>query len=326
MKIIRISVIATLLVLAMQITRAQYPPAAGQAGSTAIRNDSSILVAWATHCEVIRGPMDISLPGGGNASFGEPEQATGFAEGNPSLVVSLGDGGSALLTFDGKIYNGPGPDFAVFENSFSDDFLELAFVEVSSNGTDFFRFPSVSLTNNATQVGTFGTIDPTKIHNLAGKYRGGYGTPFDLEELRDTPGLDVNAVTHIRIIDVVGCIQPPYASLDSEGHIINDPWPTPFPSGGFDLDGIGVIHLSANGFPNKTCGISAFYNPVGRYISFTQPVTGILKAQVFSLTGQLLASYSGEQGKIYLTNLPRGIYLVKIISDLNAQTLKIVAN
>jgi hypothetical protein len=33
-----------------------------------------------------------------------------------------------------------------------------------------------------------------------------------------------------------------YASCDSQGHQINDPWPTPFPTGGFDLDAVGVIH------------------------------------------------------------------------------------
>ena len=33
-----------------------------------------------------------------------------------------------------------------------------------------------------------------------------------------------------------------YASYDSQGNIINDPFPTPFETGGFDLDAIGVIH------------------------------------------------------------------------------------
>jgi len=51
-------------------------------------------------------------------------------------IVSLGDSGVADVTFAGAIYNGPGADFAVFENGFlnatndSLAFLELAFVEV----------------------------------------------------------------------------------------------------------------------------------------------------------------------------------------------------
>jgi hypothetical protein len=52
-------------------------------------------------------------------------------------------------------------------------------------------------------------LDSTNIHNLAGKHLKGYGTQFDLEELKDVSAvLDVNSVTHIRIIDVVGFVEP----------------------------------------------------------------------------------------------------------------------
>ncbi len=219
-----------------------YPPAAGQSGSTAIYKDDPCFVAWATGCEVVRGPMDISNPSAGDASCGLPEDAIGKAEGTSYDVVSLGDGGYATLTFDAPIWDGPGWDFAVFENGFSDTFLELAFVEVSSDGVNFFRFDSVSLTQTDTQVGGFGALDPTNIHNLAGKYRQGYGTPFDLSELANTPGLDINHITHVRVIDVVGSIDDAYCRYDSQGHKINDPWPTPFSSSGFDLDAVGVIN------------------------------------------------------------------------------------
>jgi hypothetical protein len=37
-----------------------------------------------------------------------------------------------------------------------------------------------------------------------------------------------------------------FATKDVNGHKINDPWPTPFPSSGFDLDAVGVIHTLAN--------------------------------------------------------------------------------
>lgn len=320
---LRTRVLVILCLLAFKASLAQYPPAAGQAGSTAVRNDSSIIVGWATHCEVVRGPMDISSPEGGLASFGTPEAAIGFAEGNPSGVVSLGDGGSATLTFGGVIYNGPGPDFVVFENSFSDTFLELAFVEVSSNGEDFFRFPAISLTDTTQQVGSFGTLDPTKIHNLAGKYRAGFGTPFDLEDLRDTPGLDVNAITHVKIVDVVGCIQCPFASRDSQGRLINDPWPTPFPSSGFDLDGVGVIHLSAHGVSHSGKASLARFDPASRclFLPMQQVPSHI---EVFSLMGMKVASFTAHTDKIYLTDLRRGIYVVKLYSGPTHQTLKIV--
>ena len=72
------------------------------------------------------------------------------------------------------------------------------------------------------------SVNATEIYNLAGKYRAQFGTPFDLEELTGITGLDVNNVTHVKIIDVVGSLNESYASYDSQGNIINDPFPTPF--------------------------------------------------------------------------------------------------
>ena len=322
---IRIRVLISLWVLFIgQALKAQFPPAAGQVGSTAIRNDSNAIVAWATHCIVHRGPIDVSSPEGGSASYGSPEWAIGFAEGNPSQVVSLGDGGSATLTFEGLIYNGPGPDFVVFENGFSDEFLELAFVEVSSNGENFYRFPAISLTDTSLQIGPFGTLDPTKIHNLAGKYRAGYGTPFDLDDVSNIPGLDVNAITHVRIIDVIGCINTPFLTRDSQGHIINDPWPTPFPSSGFDLDGVGAIHLSANILSEIRGKNHLLYNARYRCISDNNYPSKFMQADIFTLTGNLLGTFKGEEGKICLPELPRGVYLVKVLLGNYTQILKII--
>ncbi len=219
-----------------------YDGAAGTPGSKAIAANDPRFVEWASGATINRGLMDIAKPTGGYASYGTASSALGASNSN---VVSLGDGGSAILTFDKVIGNGEGADFAVFENGFSDTFLELGFVEVSSNGTDFFRFDSVSLTQTSTQVGGFGTLDPTNLNNLAGKYRAGYGTGFDLAELAGrSPLLDVNNVKFVKIIDVIGTINPTYASRDSLGNIINDPYSTPFASGGFDLDAVGVIHTA----------------------------------------------------------------------------------
>ncbi len=223
-------------------TAGPYPPAAGQPGSSAIHMDDPSFRGWATGIEVVRGSQDISDPYAPDAGFGSGELALGKASGDALDAISLGDNGAATLTFDSPIVNGPGYDFAVFENGFSDDFLELAFVEVSTNGVDFFRFDSVSLTPVDKQVAGFGTLDPTDLDNLAGKYRQGYGTPFDVEELAGTPGLDINRIWYVRIVDVVGSIDELYASYDSLDNKINDPWPTPFESCGFDLEAVGVIH------------------------------------------------------------------------------------
>ncbi len=220
-----------------------YAPPVGEPNSTAIHMDDPNFVAWATGIVVQRGYIRIDNPGLGYVSYGSDANALGKADGGSYDVVTLGDGGTATLTFDYPIANKQGYDFAVFENAITDTFLELGYVEVSSDGINFFDFNSVSLTQTTTQVAGFGSVDTTDVNNLAGKYLQGYGTPFDLEELADVNSLlDVNYITHVRITDVVGCIQDTYARYDSQGNKINDPWPTPFPTGGFDLDAVGVIH------------------------------------------------------------------------------------
>lgn len=209
-----------------------YSPAADQAGSTAVSKDSTDIVQWAAGYQNYQPGSNVA------ADFKTPEKALGKAVGSSFDIVSLGDQGRITLSFSGVIRNGPGWDFAVFENSFSDTFLELAFVEVSSNGNDFYRFPSFSFT--ASPVGGFGTVDPTNIDGLAGKYRQGFGTPFDLDLFKNVPGLNVNSISHIRVVDVKG----DGSELDSLFSPIYDPSPTTG-SGGFDLDAIGVRYYVA---------------------------------------------------------------------------------
>lgn len=259
------SILTTLLFCVTSLTAvAQFAPPAGQAGSTALHKDSSIFVSWANYCSVQRGYQDISNPSMGLVSYGDSSMALGAP--NSPNVVSLGDGGQAVLAFETPIVNGPGPDFAVFENSFVDTFLELAYVEVSSDGINFHRFPAVSNTQDTVQVTTFGGLDATKLYNLAGKYIGNYGTPFDLEELIGIAGLDVNQVTHVRIIDVVGCIQDSFARYDKNNNKINDPWRTDFFTGGFDLDAVGVINTWPTSVATQTkkakLQLNVFPNPL----------------------------------------------------------------
>ena len=227
---------------------AQFAPAQDQPGTTAMHADSSAFVAWATGCVAEPGPMNITNPDAGMAGSGWPaSNVIGYPEGTMG-VTCLGDGGMATVTFRSPICNREGPDFAVFENGFENAqapgywFLELGFVEVSSDGENFFRFPAYSNTQALTQLGGMGCIDPSQIHNLASKYGAMYGTPFELDEVPDDPLLDKEHITHVRIVDVVGCIDPEYATYDCQGNPVNDPWPTPFASGGMDLDAVGVIH------------------------------------------------------------------------------------
>lgn len=268
---------------------AQFPGGVGTPGTTAIHKDSSIFIAWATQCTVTRGYADIANPSLGNVSFGHDTLALGKAN---NQVVSLGDRGSAVLSFALPVKDGAGFDFAVFENAFNDTFLELAVVEVSSDGVNYFRFPAYSNTQTTTQVGPFdNTGDATKIHNLAGKYRVLYGTPFDIAEIPDNPLLDKNNIRYIKIIDVVGSINPAYATYDVQNNPINDPYPTAFATGGFDLDAVGVIHVNTQSSITETF----FQNHVHVY-----PNPCINELYIDGIQSEMHLQITDMQGKIYV--------------------------
>lgn len=296
---------------------AQYPPAAGIPGSTAIAYDSICFIDWASSCTVFRGFINIADTtatdlGFNRASYGIETDATGIAD---NLVVSLGDSGYADLYFSIPLADGPGFDFAVFENSFTDTFLELAFVEVSSDGENFFRVPSYSLTDTTVQTASFGNTNPEKIHNLGGKYRQYYGTPFDLSDVADNPFLRKDSVTVIRIIDVVGSIDPQFAQRDAEGRIINDPYPTAFASGGFDLDAVGVIHNRSNTamaeFQNN---IRVFPNPVSSVLYWT----GSDEVRIFSADGQTIFEGTENDNFFDFSEMVPGLYFLKALNSATA--------
>ncbi len=285
---------------------------AGSEGCNAVAADSSAIVAWATACTVDLGPQNISVEGSPLVSYRTADEAVGPCNMTDNLsVVSLGDGGSATLTFAQPIADGPGPDFAVFENSWGDYFLELAFVEVSSDGERFVRFPATSLTQTNTQV--VSSVDPTFINNLAGKFRMGYGTPFDLSELRDSTGIDLNAITHVRVVDVVGSIDPQYATYDAFGHIVNDPWPTDSYSGGFDLDGIGVINVAGNGIDDvDATSISIYPNPTADLLNISTNTAAT--AELYDFSGRLMMEFDVRKSNstIDISALPAGVYMLRM--------------
>jgi hypothetical protein len=256
--------------------------------------DSSAFRAWVSGCNVELGYINfvdtsVYFMGSNIAAYGFPEDATGPPD---NFVISIGDRGVATLALPAPMFDSTGPDFAVFENGFGDEFLELAYVEVSSNGIDFVRFPSVSLTPETPQVMTFDTLETTLIHNLAGKYRVFYGTPFDLSDLKDSLAVDLSAVTHIRIIDVGGCILPGYESFDAQGHVINDPWPTPFNTGGFDLDAVGIIHIEAQAIPTtyETVPIRIYPNPVHNIVHIEHSFHSSVQLTITDSFGNVLLS------------------------------------
>ena len=265
---------------------AQFDPPAGQPGSLAIHVSSPLFIDWANSVVIERGLQQAGVDSLGFVASGLDYYATGKAGENP--VVSLGDGGRATVQFLHTLRNGAGADFAVFENSFDGQFLELAFVEVSSDGQNFFRFPATSLTDTTSQISGFSYLDAKNLNNLAGKHAMLYGTPFDLEELTGIAELDVAAITHVRIVDVVGSIDPAFCSRDAAGRKVNDPFPTPFISAGFDLDAVGVIHNN---------------DPAGLAFSDVQYPVSIFPQPAESACHIFISESSGKQVDVFLYTL-----------------------
>lgn len=286
------------LFLAFRLVAQPFDPPADQAGSLAIPQNSSAIKLWASGiAEVKRGFKNIADTASGKVSNGSAENALGPAL--QSGVFSLGDGGFVTLRFPAPLIDASGPDLAVFENAFSDEFLELALVEVSSNGTDFYAFPARSETSASVQKGPFDTLNARNLYNLAGKYRAGFGTGFDLAELAGRPGLDVQDIRFVRVRDVVGSIMPQFSSLDALGNIINDPWPTAFESGGFDLDAVAALHIREDRAP------LVWPNVLSREDGFAYHSGSSEDLLLYNSNGRLMATYPSGNGSS--ARLPSGI-------------------
>jgi len=232
-----------------------------------------IFKGWATAV------ADYQPAPGVDALWTDPDNALGPATGDRLNSVSLGDlnrqqiddgrpPGRITLSFDEPIRQQAGYEFVVFENGFTSDvsletgsvaglmFAELGYVEVSTNGVDFARFPAVSLTPEA--VGSYGTIEISNVYNLAGKHPNGTGTPFDLQEIAGEPNVvaglvDINDIRYVRIVDIPGggdfydqataYIDPSGGTMPenySDIHPVYDAWVT-FGSGGVDIEAVGVL-------------------------------------------------------------------------------------
>lgn len=236
-----------------------------------------IFRGWAT------GVVSYSPAPGVDSQWSNASKALGAATGSNTDIVSLGDldqeqidagepAGYIVLSFIETIRDRGGYDFAVFENGFISNyntsggsvagemFAELGYVEVSSDGINFARFPAVSLT--AGVVGAYGTLEISDVFGLAGKHPNAsgvcIGTPFDLNDIADDPNVvlgivDINNINYVRIVDIPGSGNfndeavkhinpnswPSWSNFDAN-HPIYDAWVT-WGSGGLDLEAIGVL-------------------------------------------------------------------------------------
>ncbi len=265
----------------------QFGGSSTTAGNVAVGYQDGKIKAWATGYENYNvGTIENQV----DDKWRTPENLIGAVTStDPTVkVCSLGNGGSITLKFATGIGNGSGIDFAVFENGFDQNYLELAFVEVSSNGRDFVRFPNFYLGTERIyewlQDG-YNDVMPTDVYNLASKYESGVGHGFDLQELvyakeyisssecaftedfknsfltaYDT--LDLNNVQYVRIIDIYGDGN----TKDSIGHAIYDPTGDQRSSPGVDLKGVAVLNMATVPEPAQwamifgviTLGIVAF--------------------------------------------------------------------
>lgn len=243
------------ILLAVGGTAVHAGPYSGPADTTnaidpAIPSSSPLFVEWANAIDSSRTQFaprgSSSISDTGFNSLGDLDEAEIAAGNSPGFLT---------VTFPRGVRNGVGADFAVFENAFiypGAPYLnaELAYVEVSSNGVEFARFPSIS--TNTSYEGDFGQgfggFDTTNIYNLAGKHASGFGTPFDLDDLAAdglvTGGMvDLEDIQYVRLVDIPGN----GAFLDSMDHPILDAWLTTGTTGGFDFrlpagQGVGVLH------------------------------------------------------------------------------------
>jgi len=213
-----------------------------------------LFYAWASNCASYRPAPGVET------AWTNTARCLGPATGDHFDVISLGDldagqiasnvpPGAITVSFGRPFADRPGADFAVFENGFgtsNEVYAELAYVEVSSDGTNFARFSAESRTEGL--LGPYATVAATNVCNLAGKHLnnpgdGGrcWGTPFDLADLMSDPLVKAGTVSLtniacVRLVDIPGS----GAFQDAEGRPIYDSWPT-YASGGFDLEAVGLI-------------------------------------------------------------------------------------
>ncbi|MEL6428135.1 MAG: hypothetical protein AAFU73_13590 [Planctomycetota bacterium] len=187
----------------------------------------------------------------------------GFSGGSLD-VLTLGTGGDVTLGFDVTITDGPGADFTVFENGFAFStgvFAEVAFVEVSTDGTTFARFPTRYF-GDPGPLPAFGTVKFAGFEGLAGGLPGianvdnnsispfdpvvSGGEAFDLAELENVPevvsgAVDPAEIHFVRLVDMVAGTE-----TDSVGNLI---WDNGGPAGNADIDAVAVIQHQGNQSP-----------------------------------------------------------------------------
>jgi hypothetical protein len=246
--------------------------------------------------------------GGGNFDtanvLGGP-QGGGFNSG-ALHILTLGVGGSVTLAFDVTITDGPGADLTVFENGFvfgGGTFSEVAFVEVSTDGVAFARFPTryAGLAGPQAPFGAqpFGTFSGLTggLPGLANVFTNAIdpfdpvvsgGESFDLAELVLHPlvlagTVDLAQIHFVRLVDVVAGVD-----VDSFGVLIQDNGG----SSGADIDAVAVIQHTGNQVPT------------GPSVDLYQDAQGFLHCVISDPNGRQDLDPAGLRMSLDLVELP----------------------
>ncbi len=177
----------------------------------------------------------VSFDPGDGAGYGQdelpnvvlgPPSGKGTSAGGTD-VLSLGKGGSIVLTFDRfAITDGDGPDFVVFENPFwpggdaSAVYAEPGEVSVSDDGESFFTFPCDAAGDGQGHYAGCAGVTPTLVYDPASvvpldpALTG--GDVFDLADI----GLTTARFVKIHDVSFAGSA----------------------PTAGFDLDAVGIVN------------------------------------------------------------------------------------
>lgn len=233
---------------------------------------------------------------------------------NPKEIEAIGIGGEIIVGFKNKVlYNGPGSDFIIFENSFINPvnkgiFAEPGVVSVSQNGVDFLEFPfnPTTLEGLAGKSPTNGNKDPFN-PSVSG------GDAFDLQIL----GLDY--IKYIRIKDTTNLIK----SLPA-----GDKYKNPdFLLTGFDLDAVVGLYLEDEPTVSvlTTPELYIYKQTIDEIM--IQSIDGIeIDCQVFDLNGNRHYSSISVQHNIGLNRLASGIYFAFLQIGNTKKSIKFVVN
>ena len=123
----------------------------------------------------------------------------------------------------------------------------------------------------------------------------------------------------------MGSLNNTYATRDTAGRKINDPYPTAFTQSGFDLDAVGVVHIKSVGLAEKenVKKLSIYPNPVRKHLFFNEQLIGA-EWEILNLSGRLVKNGRLAKNQMNCSELKSGVYLLKLIHQNELYQAKLI--